>query len=118
MAKSRNQPVLLMIGVDVIGPPELEKKCDEWYTAVHAPFVFSSKGVNKAVRYKLVDQPHNTRAPKYLAVYEFKDKQAVEDWYAGPEFKAIIAQRKAAWPDECFKTPLRAVYEPIKDWQK
>jgi uncharacterized protein (DUF1330 family) len=118
MAATRNKPVILIIGVDFHGPPEEEKKCNQWYTEVHAPFVFQSKGVNKAVRYHRVEQPHNTKAPKYLAIYQFKNREALEEWYAGPEFKAILAQRKGVWPDECFETPWRVVYEPIKEWEK
>ena len=79
--------------------------------------LFKSKWLEGVTRYKLVPTTEEEN-PKYLAIYEFKDRQAFEVYYASPERYAANEERKETWVEEDFEVKWRAVYEPIKTWHK
>ena len=113
-----NKPVILLCGVEFHGSLEQEKKFNAFYIKEHSPFVFKFKGVRRTARYKLIQLVQSDRkAPKYLAVYEFKNRQAFEEWQAN-EFSATLAHRKDVYSDEIWEMQWGAVYEAIKVWQK
>ena len=96
--------------------PELEEKFNQWYDEVHIPLFMKSKWLDKVTRYKLI--PIHKEAPKYLTIYEFKDKEAYEAYMASPEFAAAVKERNETWPSGGYEMKLSAVYEPTKTWQK
>ena len=113
-----DKPVILLCGVEFHGSPEQEEKFNTWYTETHSPFVFKFEGVSRTTRYKLIHLVRADReAPKYLAIYEFEDKKAFEEWHAN-EFSATYAQRKEVYSDEVWEMQWGAVYEAIKVWKK
>ena len=97
--------------------PELEEKFNRWYNEVHVPLLLKSKWVDSATRYKLIPIEQE-EAPPYLAIYEFKNRQAYENHESSPEVAAVIRERYETWAGPGYEVLLRAVYEPIKTWHK
>ncbi len=98
-------------------PPEREEQFNRWYDEVHVPLLLKSKWVDSATRYKLVPMGQD-QAPPYLAIYGFKSQQAYQNHEASPEVSAVIRERYQTWGGPGYEVLLRAVYEPIRTWQK
>lgn len=95
---------------------ELEEKFNRWYDEVHIPLFLKSKWLNRVTRYQLL--PGNEKAPKYLAIYEFKDQQAYEAYVSSPEFTVAIKEKNETWREESYDLTLSAAYKPIRTWPK
>ena len=96
--------------------PEHEQEFNKWYDEVHIPMLFKFKGMTSVVRYKLSSGPADF--PKYLAVYEFEDQKAFDDFSKGPEMAAARAEMNETWKGRAFEIKWRAQYEPLKTWKK
>ena len=106
--------------------PDQKEKFDKWYNETHIPLLLKSEHIDGATRYdalkltddnKLVPVPEG-ESPTYLAIYEFKDRKAFEAWNSNAETADARKEIKESWGDDGFEISLRAVYEPIKTWQK
>ena len=109
------KPLLSVVGVECA--PEAEEKFNKWYTETHVPMILKSKWCDGATRYKRVPITKE-EAPTYLAIYEFKNRQAFEAHSSSPELAAAIEEMKETWPDKGFELKWRGIYEPLKTWRK
>ncbi|OGO32393.1 MAG: hypothetical protein A2Z29_02275 [Chloroflexi bacterium RBG_16_56_11] len=111
MAKMR---ILNIVGTDC---PENEAKFDKWYNEVHIPLLFKYKGLKKVTRYRLMTASQGQGA-KFLAIYEYDDKAAMDAFPNSPEFKAAIDEMNGTWKDNMFQIIWAANYQPIKTWER
>ncbi len=112
--KMESQPVIAIRLTQC--KPELEEKFNRWYNEVHIPLFLKSKWLDRVTRYQLV--PGNEDAPKYLAIYEFKDQQAYADYISSPEFAAALKDKNETWREESYELTVSAAYKPVRTWQK
>jgi hypothetical protein len=96
-------------------PLENDAKFNNWYNEVHIPMLFKYKGIKKMTRYQLIGD--SKEVSKYLAIYEFEDKKALDDLSKSPEWKAAMEEWKETWKDERLIKWV-ANYEHIKTWEK
>ena len=68
--------------------PEKEAEYDAWYTDIHIPMLFGYKGIKKVSRYLLVGE--DEEMSRFLTIYEFENKEAMDDFSNSPDFKAAI----------------------------
>ena len=129
----QNEPVLFLVGTQCA--PEIEEEFNQWYNETHIPMLLKSdllKGVTRykrapitlefkeidgAARYEVAPLVEG-EDPAYLAIYEFKDRQAFEAFASGPENIAAAEDRKQMWGGKGFETKWRLIYEPIESWHK
>jgi antibiotic biosynthesis monooxygenase (ABM) superfamily enzyme len=97
-------------------PPEDEAKFNKWYNEVHIPMLFKYKGMKKVTRYKKMDG--KSRMPKYLAVYEYDTREALDAISQSQEYKDAIAEMQETQQDLPFEIKWASGYEPIKTWEK
>jgi hypothetical protein len=110
-----DRPTIYLGGVQC--GPGLDDKLNKWYNETHIPLLFKSEHVLSVTRYKLVPVLEE-QSPTYLAVYDFKDREAVEAWFAGPDMAAAVADTKKTWAEGGFEAPWQGVYEPLMTWRK
>ncbi|GEM_PF-3164469 len=111
------QSVILIVGVDFHGPPEREEEFNKWYNEVHVPYFLSSRNVLGAVRYEMIRGVQTyPGAPKYLAIYEFEDRQALEAVYAEGHMAGGLAQRRQKWSGEEWEAKWGGAFEMTKVW--
>ena len=67
---------------------------DHWYGTHHVPLAIEKLGAEKAWRF----WSHADSSIHY-AVYQFSDVKTLQDRIASPEFKLLIDDFNAAWPD-------------------
>ena len=96
--------------------PEDDAKFNKWYNEVHIPMLFKYKGIKKVTRYRMMDE--KDKKPKYLAIYEYDNKEALNALPQSPEFKAAIEEMQETWKDKMFDIKWVADYEPIKTWER
>ena len=96
--------------------PEVEEKFNKWYNEVHVPMILKSPWIKGATRYKVVTQSPD--CPKYLAIYEFEDKQKMDAHDKSPEMAAAIAELRQSWKGDDMKIIWRIQYESTKTWRK
>ncbi len=108
------KPVIHMVATQCL--PEHEREFNKWYDEVHVPLLFKFKGMTNVARYKLVNGPGES--PKYLAVYEFKDQKAFDDFGKSPEMTAAIAEMNETWKGRAFEIKWRLQYEVLKTWKR
>jgi len=111
MAKAR---IVNIVGTEC---PQDEAKLDKWYSEVHVPLLFKYKGIKKVTRYRLLASSRGQGA-KFLAIYEFDDKEAMDAMAGSPEFKAAIDEMNETWKGGMFEIKWAASYEPIKTWER
>jgi len=97
-------------------PPKNDAKFNKWYDEVHIPMLFKFKGMKKVTRYKILDEKQEK--PRYIAVYEFDTKEALEAYSKSPEFKAAIDEMNATWKGDTFDIKWSVHCEPIKTWER
>jgi uncharacterized protein (TIGR02118 family) len=95
--------------------PEVEAEFNRWYDEIHIPLLFKFPGMTKVTRYKALRESDGNQ---YLAVYEFKDQQALEEYEDSPELAAAREEMKETWQGKGFEIIWRAQYGAIKTWQK
>lgn len=102
----------------VANEPSVEREAEynEWYTDRHVPMMFRFKGMKKASRYRLSGE--NKESSRYLAIYEFDSKEALEEFPKSPEFAEAVKDFDEKWKDGGFKNKWGASYELIKSWEK
>jgi len=102
----------------VANEPSVEREAEynEWYTDRHVPMMFQFKGMKKASRYRLSGE--NKESSRYLAIYEFDNKEALEEFPKSPEFAAAVKDFDEKWKDGGFVRKWGAAYELIKSWEK
>lgn len=96
--------------------PENEDKYNRWYNEVHIPMIFKYKGMKKAGRFKRIGDDKNH--PKYLAVYEFESKEALEAFPDSPELAVAMKELAETWKDGGLDLQWVVSYEPIKIWER
>jgi len=111
MAKAR---ILNMIYTECRA--DIEAKFNKWYNEVHIPLLFKYPGLKKVTRYQRAGD--NKEQAKYLAVYEYDTKEALEGFPKSQEFKVAIAEMEGTWKGGGFEIKGNAIYEPIKTWGK
>jgi antibiotic biosynthesis monooxygenase (ABM) superfamily enzyme len=95
---------------------EREAEYNEWYTEKHIPMMFRFKGMKKASRYRLSGE--SKESSRYLAVYEFDNKEDLEAFPKSPEFAEAVKDFDEKWKDGGFVRKWGASYELIKSWEK
>lgn len=120
---------LMVIGTECNTPHE--KAWSDWYTNKHLPEMFEYQGVTKATRYKLrtpkesdgIVPTENERTGKagyapYIAVYEFKDWEAIKGYHTWDGRKPIVEDWNNNWTPKGARIVWRIFYQHIKTWQK
>jgi len=79
-------PAILVVGT-TCSEPAKDEEFSRWYTEVHVPEVLKVPGILSAERFECIDAPSDF--PKYLAIYELADEQAVKG------FKNHLKRQKA-----------------------
>lgn len=111
MAKAR---ILNIISTEC--PPENDAKFNKWYDEVHIPMLFKYKGMKKVTRYRILEE--KAEKPKYVAIYEYDTKEALNTLTASPEFKAAIAEMQDTQKGLKFDIRWAMSCEPIKTWER
>jgi antibiotic biosynthesis monooxygenase (ABM) superfamily enzyme len=111
MAKAR---ILNIVATEC--PPEDDAKFNKWYNEVHIPLLFKYKGLKKVTRYQRMGDGGGQGA-KYLAIYEYDNKDEMNAFPKTPEFKAAIDEMNGTWKGK-FSIKWAANYEPIKTWER
>lgn len=94
----------------------VEEKFNKWYSEVHVPMFLKYTGVKKAGRYKVTaDIPG---AAKYLAIYEFETKEALDGFALSDAFKEAVKDFDIVWKDGGLTIKWGAPYQVIKKWEK
>ncbi len=95
--------------------PEVEEKFNKWYDEVHIPLLFKFPGMTRVTRYKAMKTDAEST---YLAVYEFKDREALEKYEQSPELKAAREEMKETWQGKGFEITWRMPYAALQTWEK
>ncbi len=111
MAKAR---ILNIVATEC--SPENDAKFNKWYNEVHIPMLMKYKGIKKVTRYKIRDGEQ--KKPRYLAVYEFDNKEDLIGMTASPEFKAAREEMEQTWKGQMFDIKWAVSGEPIKTWER
>ena len=96
--------------------PENDAKFNKWYNEVHIPMLLKYQGIKKVTRYKILDEKQEK--PRYIAVYEYDTKEALNALTASPEFKAAIEEMQETWKGQMFDIKWAVSCEPIKTWER
>ncbi len=110
--------VLYLVGTDP--QPEKEQQFNQWYDEVHMPMLFNSKFMEAATRYKLnpLASPAKLVSPGYMAILEFKDVNAFNQYRSGEDVKAARLNEHETMANHPFEKSLLAVYEQLKSWNR
>jgi quinol monooxygenase YgiN len=106
--------VINMVEVDCRS--DVDKKYNEWYNTVHIPMLLKNDGLLRATRYQLLRGPQGQA--RYLTVYEFRDRAAMDAFPKTPECTAATDEMNATWKEKGFQIKLAAQYEMIGTWGK
>jgi hypothetical protein len=93
-----------------------EAAFDIWYSGTHVPMLFKYKGMKKVTRYKVSEA--NAVKPKFIAVYEFESKEALEKMNDTREFKEAIAEMNGTWKNGGWEMKSATIGLPIKTWER
>jgi hypothetical protein len=74
------------------------------------------KSLKSAARYKLLNESEDH--PKYLAIYEFENRESYKEYETSPELAAALEEMKETWKQKGYESKWRIQYELIKSWQK
>ena len=96
--------------------PEVEEKFNKWYDEIHIPLLFKFKGMRRVTRYKLLKEAGGN--PSYLAIYEFENQKAYEEYTKSAELAAGRAEMNETWKSGGFEIKSRVQYETMKTWGK
>jgi len=110
--------ILYLVGTDP--QPDKEQQFNQWYDTIHMPMLFNSKFLDAATRYKLnpIANPAKLASPKYMAILEFKDVNAFNQYRSGGDVKAARLDEHETFNNHPFDKSLLAVYEQLKAWHK
>ncbi len=96
--------------------PELDAEFNKWYDEVHIPMLTKDGHIVSVRRLRLSNEVESAHAP-YLAVYEFKDLAAFQDWLKSDALAAARKEMKQTWGGRDMEIVSRACYEPVSDWR-
>ena len=96
--------------------PEKEAVFNKWYSEVHVPMLFGYKGLKRASRYQRLGD--DDLSAKYLAIYEFDSKEALDGFTASPEFGAAVEDFEKMKETVGFTAKWAASYELITTLQR
>lgn len=111
-----NGPVIMVMGTEC--PPEIEEAWSRWYTEKHVPDVLKFSGIRNATRYRIRpgQAKANPECPKYVAIYEYENWQAVEGYNNSPQRQAAVKDWNDNWAPKGARLAWRIYYQPIKSW--
>ncbi len=95
---------------------ENEARFNKWYNEVHVPMLFKFKDLKKVGRYRLTGESKGQA--KYLAIYGYESKEALDTFFKSPEFAAAIEEMQGSWKDGEIDVKWTATYEPIQTWER
>lgn len=96
--------------------PEKEAEFNKWYSDVHVPMLFGYEGVKRASRYQRIgDDEHGA---KFLAVYEFETKGAMEAFPRSDAFADAVEDFENNKEALGFRMKWAASYELIRSYEK
>jgi len=110
-----DEPVIFVTGNHC--SPDQEEKLNNWYNLTHIPMLLESPYLEGVTRYRLVPVTDGDY-PGYLTMYKFKNRQALDAWFSGPEGAASREERKQTWADRDFESRWMMVCEPIRAWRR
>jgi hypothetical protein len=96
--------------------PDVEDKFNKWYTEVHVPMFLKYPGVKQASRYKVSAEIPGV--VKYLAIYEFENKAALDGFSTSEAFKEAVKDFDVMWKEGGLTIKWGAPYQLIKHWAK
>ena len=96
--------------------PEVEDKFNKWYDEIHIPLLFKFSGMTGVTRYQALKETEGEAT--YLAMYEFKDREALEEYEKSPELVAARAEMQETWQDKGFEITWRMQYAAIQTWER
>lgn len=96
--------------------PDKEAEYDAWYTDTHIPMLFGYRGMKKVSRYRLAGETEG--AARFLTVYEFESKEAMDKLHESADFKAAIEDFESRKDGLNFKLKWAAVYELTKTLER
>jgi hypothetical protein len=85
--------------VRAVVAPSLREKFDHWYSTSHLPWAIRVFKCEKAWRFWSETEPG-----VHYAVYKFADRAACDTALATAEFKDMIADFNATWPEGVTRT--------------
>ena len=98
--------------------PGEDEKFNKYYSEVHTPMLLKYKGIKKATRYRKIGDKEE--GPKYLGIYEFESKKALDifnDFDKCPEHAAARDRMKETWKNGGFIIKWIVPYEEIETWE-
>ena len=110
-----DKKILYLVGTQI--DSARDKKYNDWYNSTHLPLNFECQSVDKITRYKLLPESEGNDA-QYIALFEFKDRQAFDNWQFGPEREAAREDSKKVWDGKGAEVKWKAAYEVINSWTR
>ena len=116
--------------INIIGikcPPEAEDKFDKWYDGKHIPDMLKSKELRRVTRYRVTDaagtSPSGIRGsesqyPRFVTIYEFKNRQAFEAWDRDPELMPDREEANRVTKEVGGELLWRVQYEFMRTWEQ
>jgi hypothetical protein len=105
---------ILIVANEPVADKDAEFK--QWYTEEYIPLMCRFEGIKKVSFYQHAE--HNIDTTRYLAVYEFNDKQDFEAFTTSPELADAVKNSEAKWPADVMERQWWASYEIVKTWQR
>ncbi len=96
--------------------PELEERINHWYNESHIPMFLKYQGVKRVSRSKRISG--DKTLPQYIAVFEFEDKETMQDYLNSPERAKALEGTKETWKDNDIKVIGITQYELIQSWDR
>ena len=97
-------------------PTDIEAKFNKWYNEVHIPLLLKFKSMKKVTRYQLMGE--SKEQARYLALYEYESKEALDAFFKSPEFAAALEEMQGTWKGGEIDIKWTATYEPIQAWER
>jgi heme-degrading monooxygenase HmoA len=96
--------------------PEKEEEFNRWYTDEHVPMLMGAKSLKQASRYRRIGDDANLS--KFITVYEFESKEAVEEFHKSPAFADAIKDYEDRKEAVGFTLRWAASYELIRSYKR
>ena len=96
--------------------PEKEAEFYKWYTDFHIPILMEYEGLKQAGGYQRIGD--DELGAKFLAIYEFETREAMDAFPGSDAFKDAIADFEANKERVGFTMKWVASYELVKSYKK
>jgi hypothetical protein len=93
-----------------------EAEFNKWYTKIHVPMLFAYEGVKQASRYQRIGE--DEQGAKFLAIYEFETKEAMEAFPESDAFADAIEDFENNKEALGFTAKWVASYELLRSYEK